>query len=66
MSPFCRCDLRAVHGVAACPSNRHAWSMRDRHHPAPSFAQRERLQLAALFDEVGPDAPTLCDGWIDA
>jgi uncharacterized protein (TIGR03085 family) len=28
-----------------------------------SFAQRERLALADLFDAVGPDAPTLCAGW---
>ncbi len=28
-----------------------------------SYAQRERVALADLFDEVGPDAPTLCDGW---
>jgi uncharacterized protein (TIGR03085 family) len=26
-------------------------------------AGRERAALAALFDEVGPDAPTLCEGW---
>ena len=24
---------------------------------------RERVQLCARFDELGPDAPTLCDGW---
>lgn len=29
-----------------------------------SFAVRERLALADLFDEVGPDAPTLCGGWV--
>ena len=28
-----------------------------------SFAQRERERLAALFLELGPDAPTLNDGW---
>lgn len=28
-----------------------------------TFAQDERRQLAELFREVGPDAPTLCDGW---
>jgi uncharacterized protein (TIGR03085 family) len=26
-------------------------------------AATERARLAALFDEVGPDAPTLCEGW---
>jgi uncharacterized protein (TIGR03085 family) len=26
-------------------------------------AQSERQQLSDLFLEVGPDAPTLCDGW---
>ena len=28
-----------------------------------NFARSERLTLAALLREVGPDAPTLCDGW---
>lgn len=28
-----------------------------------SFARREREQLADLLLEVGPDAPTLCEGW---
>ena len=27
-------------------------------------AQRERHGLADLFEEVGPDAPTLCEGWL--
>ncbi|HEY7271169.1 MAG TPA: TIGR03085 family metal-binding protein [Actinoplanes sp.] len=27
------------------------------------YAQRERQQLADLFLEVGPDVPTLCEGW---
>lgn len=27
------------------------------------FAQAERQALCDLFDEVGPDAPTLCAGW---
>jgi uncharacterized protein (TIGR03085 family) len=26
-------------------------------------AKRERIALADLFIEVGPDAPTLCEGW---
>lgn len=26
-------------------------------------ADAERRELADLFDEVGPDAPTLCEGW---
>lgn len=29
-----------------------------------SLAVRERAALAALFDEVGPAAPTLCTGWV--
>lgn len=28
-----------------------------------TFAKSERAALCDLFDEVGPDAPTLCDGW---
>lgn len=28
-----------------------------------SFAQRERARLSELLLEVGPDAPTLCEGW---
>jgi uncharacterized protein (TIGR03085 family) len=35
--------------------------------PLPStlvtFAQSERAELADLLDQVGPDAPTLCEGW---
>ncbi|MTD52864.1 TIGR03085 family metal-binding protein [Amycolatopsis pithecellobii] len=27
------------------------------------IASDERRALSALFEEVGPDAPTLCDGW---
>ncbi|WP_349827122.1 TIGR03085 family metal-binding protein [Brevibacterium litoralis] len=27
------------------------------------FARTERLALTALFRAVGPDAPTLCEGW---
>lgn len=30
---------------------------------AMTFAQDERRQLADLLREVGPDAPTLCEGW---
>lgn len=29
-----------------------------------SFAQKERERLAELFFEVGPDAPTLNEGWV--
>ena len=29
-----------------------------------SFAQKERERLAELFLEVGPDAPTLNEGWV--
>jgi uncharacterized protein (TIGR03085 family) len=28
-----------------------------------SFASSERAALCDLFDELGPDAPTLCEGW---
>lgn len=28
-----------------------------------SMARRERAALTDLLDEVGPDAPTLCEGW---
>jgi uncharacterized protein (TIGR03085 family) len=28
-----------------------------------TFAQSERSELADLLDRVGPDAPTLCEGW---
>lgn len=29
----------------------------------PNYAQLERADLCDLLLEVGPDAPTLCDGW---
>ena len=28
-----------------------------------SFSSAERARLVALFHELGPDAPTLCEGW---
>ncbi len=28
-----------------------------------TFAKSERAELCDLFDQVGPDAPTLCEGW---
>lgn len=28
-----------------------------------AYAHRERLELARLLRQVGPDAPTLCEGW---
>ena len=31
--------------------------------PVTTYAQEERTALAALLDETGPDAPTLCEGW---
>ncbi len=31
-----------------------------------AFAYRERLALAALLEHLGPDAPTLCEGWTTA
>lgn len=33
------------------------WRMSTNH------AQRERAELCTLFESVGPDAPTLCEGW---
>src|SRR4051812_38646824 len=30
---------------------------------SPSFADRERRELADLLDRLGPAAPTLCAGW---
>ena len=30
---------------------------------SPSFADRERRELADLLDRLGPAAPTLCEGW---
>jgi uncharacterized protein (TIGR03085 family) len=32
----------------------------------PILAQQERGVLCDLFLEVGPDAPTLCEGWVTA
>ncbi|MFG2118600.1 TIGR03085 family metal-binding protein [Streptomyces sp. NPDC048710] len=29
-----------------------------------TFAQRERLLLADLLETTGPEAPTLCEGWL--
>ncbi len=29
-----------------------------------SFARQERQQLADLLEQLGPDAPTLCEGWV--
>lgn len=31
--------------------------------PAAPLDARERAQLCLRFDELGPDAPTLCEGW---
>lgn len=28
-----------------------------------NYAQTERAELCALFEQVGPDAPTRCEGW---
>ena len=33
---------------------------------APSIAQQERAALCDLLLELGPDAPTLCEGWTTA
>jgi uncharacterized protein (TIGR03085 family) len=32
----------------------------------PPLPERERAALADLLDEVGPDAPTCCEGWTTA
>lgn len=32
----------------------------------PGAAAHERLLLCDLFDDLGPDAPTLCEGWATA
>lgn len=32
----------------------------------PNLARRERLLLADLLEGVGPEAPTLCEGWATA
>ena len=34
-----------------------------RQSPTQSLSRRERAALCDLMDEVGPDAPTLCEGW---
>lgn len=31
---------------------------------AKSFVKTERAELCDLFDQVGPDHPTLCEGWL--
>jgi uncharacterized protein (TIGR03085 family) len=31
--------------------------------PSSDHARAERAALCKLFEEVGPDAPTLCEGW---
>ena len=59
MCPFCRSGGQ----VAAPPSTSHAVDMTNRASTEMTLAQRERQLLADLFDEVGPDAPTLCEGW---
>src|SRR4029079_18721505 len=51
----------------AIPSHRHRDEPR-RHrrmlsHMTESLARRERAALCDLAVEVGPDAPTLCEGW---
>src|ERR1700728_3524747 len=33
---------------------------------APSLAQQERMNLCDLFHVLGPEAPTLCEGWSTA
>ena len=34
--------------------------------PPPTLAQQERTTLCDLFVDLGPDAPTLCEGWLTA
>jgi len=31
---------------------------------SPTLAHQERMTLCDLFVELGPDAPTLCEGWL--
>jgi uncharacterized protein (TIGR03085 family) len=38
--------------------------MGDSHDSRSRLVERERAALADLFDTVGPDAPTLCEGWL--
>jgi uncharacterized protein (TIGR03085 family) len=33
-------------------------------HAMPRFARSERRKLADLFSTLGPDAPTMCTGWV--
>jgi uncharacterized protein (TIGR03085 family) len=37
---------------------------RGAYHLGVSYARDERATLSALLDEKGPDAPTLCEGWL--
>jgi uncharacterized protein (TIGR03085 family) len=38
----------------------------DAYYRQVGYSRQERLALCALFDETGPDAPTLCAGWTTA
>jgi uncharacterized protein (TIGR03085 family) len=42
---------------SGAPGGRCAYDLR------VTYAQEERAALAALLEETGPDAPTLCEGW---
>ena len=38
-------------------------TVNDKYRGRMSLAQSERAQLADLFVTLGPDQPTLCEGW---
>ncbi len=60
---FCRRSPQ----LALAPQSSHAAGMPETpasHPDSRPLATRERLALADLLDEVGPDAPTLCEGWV--
>jgi uncharacterized protein (TIGR03085 family) len=48
--------LSALGDGSRTPARGLAWSL-------VTFAKSERAALCDLLDEVGPDAPTLCEGW---
>ena len=48
--------LRRCHVAASRRNPRLRWAL-------VTFAKSERAELCDLFDKVGPQAPTLCEGW---
>jgi uncharacterized protein (TIGR03085 family) len=50
--------------VTLCPLPQRAIARGPTYHSrVTEYARRERRQIADLFLEVGPDVPTLCEGW---